>query len=74
MSNGVARLRVLLTELQTELGRSALERPADTSSFGYGKACGQYQAITQALDIIASIDDEEKQRERAEISTDNPTF
>lgn len=73
MGNAVARLRARLSEVQAELAREALGHPTGTDLYTYGKVCGQFQALAQALQIIEEIEADERRKE-SDLHEAEPTF
>jgi hypothetical protein len=51
-----------ITAQQLELAKSSLTAPAGTSLFDYGRACGLYQGLGAALDILKNIVKEDQER------------
>lgn len=47
-----------LKGMQAEYADASLRRPKDKSEFGYGEACGQYQGLLLAEQLLTSVIEE----------------
>ena len=47
-----------LKELQSELADARLAKPSERTEFGYGVACGEYQGLKRAEQLLTSVIEE----------------
>ena len=52
-----------INERQAQKADTSLRNPLDKTEFGYGFACGFYEAMTEVKQIIKNVLNEEKRRE-----------
>lgn len=47
-----------LKELQAEFADAKLSKPTERTEFGYGQACGEYQGLKRAEQLLTSVIEE----------------
>lgn len=47
-----------LKDMQAEYADASLRRPKDKTEFGYGEACGQYQGLLLAEQLLTNVIEE----------------
>lgn len=47
-----------LKDMQVEYANAALRRPKDKTEFGYGEACGNYQGLLLAEQLLTNVIEE----------------